>query len=84
MECLETNKICSNYNKKCKVCVFDNPRRTYDMTDYEIIMKEKKSKEIFENAIPEECKKCTLLEKDYLHKTVRCIYRSKSKCILNN
>lgn len=84
MQCLETNKICSEYNKKCKICALDNPGRTYSMTDYEEYIREKKAKEIFENAIPEECKKCTLLERDFEHRKVKCLYRSKDKCILNN
>ena len=52
------------------------------MTDYETYIKEKQEREEYENSIPGECKKCTLLEKDYLHKTARCLYRSKDICIL--
>lgn len=52
------------------------------MTDYEQYMKEIREKKEYENSIPSECKRCTLLEKDYLHKTVKCIYRSKNRCIL--
>lgn len=52
------------------------------MTDYEEFMKSKREKEEYENSIPGECRKCTLLEKDYLHKTVKCLYRSNDRCIL--
>lgn len=52
------------------------------MTDYEIFKKEEKEKKEFEESIPEVCRNCTLLERDYLHKTVKCIYRSKDKCML--
>lgn len=52
------------------------------MTDYEEYIRRKEEKEKFEESIPEECKKCTLLEKDYLNKTARCFYRSKNRCIL--
>lgn len=83
MKCLETNKVCSKYNKKCKECQLDEPKGAINMTDYEIMMKEKKAREEFEEAIPTECKKCTLLEKDYEHRTIKCIYRSKDKCILD-
>ena len=82
MECLETNKICSKYNRKCKTCTLDNGRNTYSMTDYEEYLREKNAKEIFENAIPEECKRCTLLERDFEHKRVKCLYRNDNKCIL--
>ena len=52
------------------------------MTEYEEYMKKIREKEEYENSIPSECKRCTLLEKDYLHKTVKCIYRSKDRCML--
>lgn len=52
------------------------------MTDYETYMKELREEEEYENSIPKECRKCTLLEKDYLHKTVKCLYRSSDRCIL--
>lgn len=52
------------------------------MTDYETYMKELREEEEYENSIPEECRKCTLLERDHLHKTVRCLYRSNNRCIL--
>lgn len=81
-KCLETNKVCSKYNKKCKECALDNPKKVYSMTDYEMFMREKKTKEKFEESIPEECRKCTLLEQDYLHKTLKCLYRSNNKCML--
>lgn len=82
-KCLETNKVCSEYNKKCKKCPLDDPKKVYDMTDYEEMMKEKKAREELERSVPEECRKCTLLERDYLHKTVKCLYRSNDKCILD-
>ena len=83
MKCLKTNKVCSKYNRKCKVCTLDDPRKAYSMTDYEEYMKEKQEMEVFENSIPNECKRCTLLDKDYLHNTVKCLYRSNDKCMLN-
>lgn len=43
---------------------------------------EEKSLEYFEKAIPKECKKCTLLEKDKYRKKAKCIYRTKEGCML--
>lgn len=82
MNCVKTNKICNRYYEKCESCVLDNPINTCRITDYEEYMREKQEKEEFEKEIPKECKKCTLLEKDFIKKTVRCLYRSGEKCIL--
>ena len=81
MKCLETKKICNEYNKKCKKCELEDKRKAYGMTDYEEYMRENKAKEIFENAIPNECKKCTLLERDFRHRKVKCLYRSRNGCM---
>ena len=52
------------------------------MTDYEKYIKEKQEKEEYENSIPTECRQCTLLERDYIHKTIKCLYRENNKCML--
>ena len=36
----------------------------------------------FETMIPKECRKCGLLEKDIYRKTIKCIYRTKTGCML--
>lgn len=54
------------------------------MNDYELYMKEKKAIKEFEESLPDECKKCTLLERDYLHKTAKCLYRYKNRCMLKD
>ena len=36
----------------------------------------------FNEMIPIECRKCTLLEKDKYKKLVKCIYRTKEGCML--
>lgn len=83
MRCMENeNKICSEFNKKCKDCALDDVRKAYGLTDYWNERKAKEDKEQFEKEIPDECKKCTLLEKDVTHKTLKCLYRSKNRCIL--
>ena len=83
MRCMENdNKVCSEFNKKCKDCALDDIKKAYSLSDIWNEQKEKEAREKFETSIPEECKKCTLLEKDYLHKTVKCLYRSKNRCML--
>ena len=83
MICIKNeNKICNDTNKKCKTCTLDDIREAYNLTDYWNERTEKEKREEFERQIPEECKKCTLLEKDITHKKLRCLYRSKNRCIL--
>lgn len=47
---------------------------------------EKDKKELtqkeFNRLIPAECRTCGLLEKDIYRKTIKCIYRTKSGCML--
>lgn len=83
MKCMETNKVCNKYNKKCKVCALDDVRKIYSVNDYAEALMKKKAKAKFNESIPEECKKCTLLEKDLLHKKVKCLYRTRNnRCML--
>lgn len=83
MKCMETNKVCSQYNKKCKVCALDDVRKIYSVNDYAEALMKKKAEAKFNESIPEECKKCTLLEKDLLHKKIKCLYRTRNnRCML--
>ena len=82
MECLETNKVCTNINKKCKVCMLDDCKKTFKIIE----LQEKKEKEEnikrIETKLPETCKRCSFLE-IVDKKIVKCFYRVKGKCILN-
>lgn len=82
MKCMENNKICRKYNKKCKNCILDDEKKAYSLADYFEAKKIEEEIEKFNKEIPNTCKKCTLLEKDMFHKTVRCLYRNKNTCIL--
>ena len=83
MKCMETNKVCNKYNKKCKVCALDDVRKIYSVNDYAEALMKKKAEAKFNESIPIECRKCTLLEKDLLHKKIKCLYRSRQgKCML--
>lgn len=83
MECLLTDKVCSNSNKKCKVCALDNCKGVLSMID----IQEKKKREIQMNRLkrqlPEKCQECGLLEIINLDKgKVRCFYNVNGKCML--
>lgn len=81
--CLEDNKICSNTNKKCKECVFDECKEVINMNEeiqkYEDLDKlDKLNKEL-----PEQCKNCSFLEVINLDKKiVYCPYMIKDKCLI--
>lgn len=81
--CLKDNKICSNTNRRCKECIFDECRKVINMIEeiqkYEYLDKlERLNKEL-----PEQCKNCSFLEVINLDKKiVYCPYRIKERCIL--
>ena len=83
MECLLTDKVCSNTNKKCKECIFDECKGVINMIEKQ----EKKRREMLMNKLkkqlPEQCKKCGMLEIININKgEVRCFYKIKDKCML--
>lgn len=81
--CLKDNKVCSNTNKRCKECVFDECKEVIKMEEeiqkYEDLDKlEKLNKEL-----PEQCKNCSFLEVINLNKKiVYCPYMIKDRCLL--
>ena len=81
--CLKDNKVCSNTNKRCKECVFDECKEVIKMDEeiqkYEDLDKlEKLNKEL-----PEQCKNCSFLEVIDLRKQkVYCPYMIKDKCLI--
>lgn len=82
MECLETNKVCTNINKRCKICILDDCKKT--LNTIELQEKKERQEELskIENNLPDECKNCTLLEITN-KSTVKCFYRMNGECILN-
>ena len=83
MECLITDKICSNSNKKCKVCMLDSCKGVIKIMD----MQERKEQEIkmsrLKRELPDKCQNCSLLEIVNLDKgKVRCFYYTNKGCIL--
>lgn len=81
--CLKDNKVCSNTNKRCKECVFDECKEVIKMDEeiqkYEDLDKlEKLNKELEDS-----CKNCSFLEVINLDKKiVYCPYMIKDKCLI--
>lgn len=81
--CLKDNKVCSNTNRRCKECVFDECKEVIKMDEeiqkYEDLDKlDKLNKEL-----PEQCKNCSFLEIINLDKKiVRCPYMIKDRCLI--
>ena len=81
--CLKDNKVCSNTNKKCKKCVFDECKEVIKMNEeiqkYEDLENMRKLKK----ELPEQCKNCSFLEVINLREgRVYCPYMIKERCLI--
>lgn len=73
-------KLCSNNNKKCKICKFDTCKEVINMLEIQErnIRKEKIRK--MKQEVPEQCRNCSFLE--FKENTVYCFYKKKDGCML--
>lgn len=82
-QCLIDNKICSEQNRKCKVCELNDCRRTVQMIEDEQKWIDKDNLEKLRSKLPEECKRCSMLEIINIRtQKVHCAYRIKNKCLI--
>ncbi len=82
-QCLIDNKICSEQNRRCKVCKLNDCRRTVQMIEDEQKWIDKSNLEKLRKKLPSECQQCNLLEIINLSKEkVKCFYRINDRCIL--
>lgn len=82
-QCLIDNKICSEQNRKCKVCKLNSCSEVIRMIEDEQKWIDKDNLEKLKRKLPEECKECSMLEIINLSKQkVHCAYRIKDKCLL--
>lgn len=82
-QCLIDNKVCSEQNRKCKNCKLDDCRRTIRMIEDEQKYIDKDNLEKLRSKLPEECKKCSMLEIVNLRtQKVHCAYRINNKCVI--
>ena len=83
LPCIKSKEVCSNTNKKCKECVFDECKEVINMNEeiqkYEDLENMRKLKK----ELPEQCKNCSFLEVINLRKSkVYCPYRIKDRCMI--
>lgn len=83
VQCLKDNKVCSNTNKKCKECVFDECKEVINMNEEEQKYEDLENMRKLKKELPEQCKNCSFLEIINLDKKiVYCPYMIKDKCII--
>ena len=86
VECLLSDKVCSNTNKKCKECILDDCKKTLLAIEEEEKMYYLTKEEVLNGKIKREypeCANCPFLEKRGTNE-VYCFYRSKDECLLKN
>lgn len=83
MECLETEKVCSNCNKKCKECELDDCKNMLKILEEDMNSKEKLRIKLIKAQLPEQCRNCSFLEIEIngRQEKVKCFYNMKG-CIL--
>lgn len=86
MECLIDGRICSDQNKKCKVCKLDDCKSVLDILGEHEKMRIKNEKDKLNKMLKLKypmCVNCPFLEvRDLDDKKVYCFYRNKEKCLL--
>ena len=82
VKCLINNKVCGEFNKKCKTCKLDCSDNTVEiLKQYKDKKIRNKIKEIIKE-LPKECKNCNFIKiLDINKKKVYCPYRI-NKCII--
>lgn len=83
VQCLIDNKICSNKNKKCKVCKFDSCEEALNMIEEEQKYKDNDKLKQIKNELPEQCQECSFLKVINLREgKVFCPYMIKDICLI--
>ena len=83
-KCLETNVVCSNNNKLCKVCKLDDCRNTFTVIEKAEENQYSFKVEKIKAQLNNECRDCNLLQIINLDKQiVYCPYKIKGRCVLN-
>ena len=82
LECIRTNMICSEKDKKCKVCKLDSCKEVMQMLNIQEKHTNKELEERLIKNLPEPCKKCPFLEVlDLRRQKVKCFYLVKNECL---
>lgn len=83
LPCIKSKEVCSNTNKRCKECVFDECKEVINMNEeiqkYEDLENMRKLKK----ELPEQCQNCSFLEVINLREgRVYCPYMIKERCLI--
>ena len=82
-QCLIDNKVCSEQNKKCKVCKLDKSKEVIQMIEDEEKYENISLVEKLKRNLPKECRDCTQLKIINLRQQkVYCPYKIKDRCML--
>lgn len=82
LECIRTNIICPQNDRKCKVCKLDSCKEVIQMLYIQEKHINKELKERLIKNLPGPCKKCPFLEViDLKHQKVKCFYLVKNECL---
>lgn len=79
--CLKDKEVCSNTNKRCKECVFDECKEVINMNEEEQKYEDRENMRKLKKELPEQCKNCSFL--DIINSRegkVYCFYMIKDRC----
>lgn len=83
MKCLETNKVCTNLEKKCKVCKLDDCKMTLKIIEEQEKNKNQEKLKRIKEELPQECKECGMYKIIDMDKAkIYCAYRLNNSCML--
>ena len=83
LPCIKSKEVCSNTNKKCKECVFDECKEVINMNEEEQKYEDLENMRKLKKDLPEQCKNCSFLEVINLREgKVYCPYMIKDKCMI--
>lgn len=82
-QCLIDNKVCSEQNRKCKVCKLNSCKEVERMIEDQQKYIDRENLEKLKNKLPSECRDCSFLEIVNLRtQKVHCAYRINNKCLI--
>lgn len=83
LPCIKSKEVCSNTNKKCKECVFDECKEVINMNEEEQKYEDLENMRKLKKDLPEQCKNCSFLEVINLREgKVYCPYMIKERCLI--
>lgn len=83
LPCIKSKEVCSNTNKKCKECVFDECKEVINMNEEEQKYEDLENMRKLKKDLPEQCKNCSFL--DIINSRegkVYCFYMIKDRCMI--